>query len=182
VTKIAGNVTSRDPPTARQSDYDLSVSPITTMSKPLPGVDPKAKPDATNRDYTPLRDAATDIAIHNRGLPGDASVRYAIQLGTPGGGTDEKGNQLQGYNGHYGAGATNYRVIGRDDLDNVLVQMSDGKRLRVPGYTFRNLTTARQQGVQRARAWEDEYKKSQEPGLVRRALNWGLSVIPEKGF
>jgi hypothetical protein len=183
INDVIANVGSNDPKTARQADYDLTVSPIMTMSRPKPGADTKAKPDATNRDYTPLRDAATNLAIHNRSLPDGASaVRYAIKIATPGGGTDDNGKPVAGYNGRLGMGAANYKVIGRDDLDNVLVQMDDGKRLRVSGDTYRNLLTARQQGAQRARQWEADYKKSQEPGLVRRAMNWGLSVIPEKGF
>lgn len=183
VNDTIANLGSNDPPTQRLADYNLTVSPLTTMSRPKPGTDPKAKPDATNRDYGPLRDAATSLATHNRSLPdGESAVRYAIKLGTPGGGTDDKGKPIPGHNGRFGAGATNYKVIGRDDLDNVLVEMDDGKRLRVPGDTFRTLTTARQQGAQRARQWELDYKKSQEPGMLRRAMNWGLSVIPEKGF
>jgi hypothetical protein len=179
LSRTLAGLGAKDPATARVSDYDLTVSPLTTMSKPNPGADPKAKADGTNRDYTPLRDAATEIAVHNRGLSNDATMTYLLKLGTPGGGTDEKGNQLRGYNGRYGAGATNYKVIGRDEVDNVLVEMDDGKRLRVPGFVFRQITTARLQGVKRAKEWENDYKKSQEPSLLGRVLK---SVIPEKGF
>jgi hypothetical protein len=183
VTNTTADLASNNPAAARQADYDLTVSPLMTMSRPKPGSDAKAKPDATNRDYGPLRDAATALATHNRSLPdGEAAVRYAIKLGTPGGSIDDKGKSTPGYNGRHGMGATNYKVIGRDDLDNVLVEMDNKVRLRIPGDTYRNLLTARQQGAQRARQWELDYKKSQEPGLVRRAMNWGLSVIPEKGF
>lgn len=183
VNDTIANIGSNDPPTQRQADYNLTVSPLMTMSKPKPGADPKAKPDAMNRDYTPLRNASTSLAIHNRSLPdGESAVRYAIKIGTPGGGTDDKGKPIPGHNGRYGMGATNYKVIGRDDLDNVLVEMDDGKRLRVPGDTFRNLSIARQQGAQRARQWELDFKKSQEPGWVRQQINKGLSLIPEKGF
>lgn len=179
VTANVGNLGSRDPAIARQADYDLAVSPLTTLSRPKPGMDPKAKPDGTNRDYTALRDAVTDISVHNRGVSNEAAVNYVLKIGTPGGGTDEKGNNVVGYNGRYGAGATNYKVIGSDDLDNVMVQMNDGKVLRVPGQTFRQLMIARLQGVQRAKQWEIDYKKSQEPGILGRVLK---SVIPEKGF
>ena len=177
-----GNLTSRDPALARQSDYDLMTSPIMTMSIPKPGSDPKAKPAADNRDFTPFVEAATSIAVHNRNLPNEKAARAVMIMASPGGGTDEQGKQQPGFNGRTGSGATNYKVLGRDDLGNVMVQLVDGTRLRVPGETFRNLSTARQQGVQRARTWETEYKKSQEPGMIRRAVNWGLSVIPEKGF
>lgn len=181
VTKIAGDLASNNTATARQADYDVTVSPITTMSKALPGKESE-KPNATNRDYTPLRDAATDIAIHNRGMPPDKATRYAIIIGTPGGGTNEKGEQVPGFNGRRGMGATNYKVIGRDDLGNVLVQMNDGQRMRIPGQTFKALAKARQQGEQRAREFETKYKQSQEPGMIRRAINWGVSKIPETGF
>jgi len=182
IDKTIAKATSGNPKLQREGDYDLTVSGITTLSKPLPGKE-KEKPNATNRDYTPLRDLSTDLATHNRGLPNDAAVRYGIMLATPGGGTDENGNPIPGYNGRFGMGATNYKVIGRDDLGNVLVQMSNGQRLRVPPMSYRTAMTARQQGAQRARTWEDEYKKSQQPGMIRRAIDWGLkSVIPEKGF
>lgn len=186
VDAIGANVNSRDQASARQADYNLAVSPVTTMSRPLPGAE-KDKPNSTNRDYTLLRDAATDIAVHNRHLPdANAAVRYVIKLGTPAGGTDEKGNQGQGFNGRYGAGATYYKVIGRDDLDNVLVQFDDGMRLRVPGYTYRQTMLARQQGMQRGRAWEENYKKSQEDDWgqrIKQGIDWGLKTfIPSKGF
>jgi hypothetical protein len=183
VNDSIANVGSKDPETQRRADYTLSVSPLTTMSNPKPGSDPNAKPDPTNRDYTPLRNAATDLAVHNRNLPPEVAVRAAIQIGTPGGGTDKDGKLVPGVNGRTGAGATNYKVIGRDDLDNVMVETRDGLRLRVPGYTYRQLMLARQQGSQRAKTWEQDYKKSQEPGMLRQAIDWGLKqVIPEKGF
>ena len=169
----------KDPKIARQWDYNVTVSPITTMSKPKGGTSPDEKFNPANRDFTPLRDAATSIATHNRGLSNDASVFYSIKLGTPGGGTDDKGNQVKGFNGRYGAGATNYKVVGRDDLDNWLLQMDDGKKLRVPDFEYKQFTTARLQGVKRAKEWEENYKKQQQPGLLGRALEY---VIPKKGF
>lgn len=180
ITDDVAKLQSKKPEVARQADYDLAVGPWTTMSKPKPGADPDEKPSATNRDYRPLRDAAASLNLHNRNLvSNEASVRYLVKLATPGGGSDEKGNQLKGYNGRYGAGATNYKVIGRDDLDNVFVEMNDGMRLRVPKQVFNQAEQARLQGVQRAKQWELNYKKSQEPGWISRTLK---SIIPEKGF
>lgn len=166
----------------RQASFDMGASPIITMSRPKPGTNEKDPPTAENRDYSTLIAAAADLATHNRKFVNNAdAVRAIIRMGTFGGGTGQDADQ-SGFNGRKGMGAANYRVIGRDASDNFLVEMNNGVRLRVPPDTMRLIVNSRQQSAQRARQWQTDYDKSQQPGLFRQGLNEVLKLIPEKGF
>ena len=177
-----GRSQSNDPTEQRQASFDMSASPIITMSRPKPGTNEKDPPSAENRDYSTLVAAASDLAVHNRKFVNNAdAVRAIIRMGTFGGGTGKDADQ-PGFNGRKGMGAANYKVIGRDVSDNFLVEMNNGVRLRVPPDTMRLIVNSRQQSAQRARQWQTDYDKSQQSSLFRQGLNEVLKLIPEKGF
>jgi hypothetical protein len=163
------NRTSRDPKTARQADFDVVTSPLSTMSK--------KGPDGTV-SYEPLRNAVTALSTYNSRVPNEMAVQYALTIGSPVG-TDEKGNPLPGLNGVKGKGATNYKVLGQDARGNYLLEMPDTNVLRLDPLTFNNLRKARVAGYVAAQKWEAEQKEKNKPGLITRTIQ---ALIPEKGF
>jgi len=152
----------KDPVIRKQNDYDFKVGPLTTMRR--------AKPDGTY-DYQPLRDATNTIIMLNGGLSNEKALQNALRLGSPVGFDDKTGQPLYGYNGRRGAGAANYKVLGRDMRNNVVVEMNDGTKLRMPPSLLDEFVNARERGYANAREWEKKNKAAQEPGLIGRAYN-----------
>lgn len=159
----------RDPKVAAQYDFALKTSPLTTMTRKAP--DGKIS-------YEPLRNATTAIALLN-GIPNEKAVDYAIAIGSPVGFDDKTGEPLPGFNGKKGRGAASYKVIGADVRDNVVIQMPDGTKLRIPEQLLNEFRTARDLGYKASKQWQADRKKAAEPGLIGRTLQ---RIIPEKGF
>jgi len=164
-----------DPEKKRQADFELKTSPLTTM---------KYKDRDGKENLNPLRDVVTSISQLNDGVSNDAIVRYTLGIGSPVG-FDKEGRPLPGMNevgGRYirGKGATNYRPLGRDAADNIIIRMDDGQELRIPPQAMRLLGKAREQGYENAKRWMEDDKKAREhKGLGTRLLE---RIIPPKGF
>ena len=169
VAPLQQTAQSRNPAKARQADFDIQTSPLTTMSK--------KGPDGTV-SYEPLRNAVTAIATYNGKVPNEMAVQYALTIGSPVG-TDEKGEPIVGRNGVKGKGVTNYKVLGQDARGNYLLEMPDTNVLRLDPLTFNNLRKARVAGYKNASDWENKRKEADKPGLLTRTIQ---AVIPEKGF
>ena len=152
----------KDPVIRLQHDFDLKVGPLTTMRR--------LKPDGTF-DLVPLRDATNTIVMLNGGLSNEQALQHALRLGSPVGFDDKTGAPLPGYNGRKGLGAANYKVIGRDVRNNVVVEMNDGTKLRMPPQVLDTFVDARKRGYEEAKKWEKDRKAAGEPGLVCRTFN-----------
>ena len=172
---IAGT-TQGPPEKRRQNDFNLKTSPLTTMS--ITGPDGK-------KSSEPLRNAVTSVAQLNDGVYNEQIVRYVLAIGSPVGFDDKSGVPLPGRNDVggkviHGKGATNYKFLGRDAADNVMVEMDDGQQLRIPPQTYRNLQRARERGYEEAKKWRTADKAArEEKGLGTRILE---TIIPKKGF
>jgi hypothetical protein len=175
IDEVAGDnkakAEDRDPKIAAQGEFNIVVSPLTTMSN--------KKRDGTV-SYEPLRDAATAIATLNGRMQPDVAVKHVMSMATPYGWDPETGKALTGFNGKRGAGARTYQVIGRDIRDNYLVVTKDGTHLRVDPDTMAQIRQAHSLGYKAGQKWmADRKAKADQPDWLTRQLN---SIIPGKGF
>ena len=162
------------PEEQKQKDYNYRVSPFTTM-----GTRRKDKDGNEIVDYRPFNLAAGSIASLNKGLPAEVAADVVYIMGSPAGGTNDKGEPVKGANGRTGAGATSYKITGRDESGMVRVKLPDGRSIRIDEYSLNQIEKARLRGWKEAQAWENEQKEKAKPGLGARILK---SIIPGKGF
>jgi hypothetical protein len=162
------------PEEQKQKDYNYRVSPFTTM-----GTKRKDKDGNEVVDYRPFNLAAGSIASLNKGLPAEVAADVVYIMGSPAGGTNDKGEPVKGANGRTGAGATSYRITGRDESGMVRVRLPDGRSIRIDEYSLGQIEKARLRGWQERQAWEKEQEEKAKPGLGTRILK---SIIPGKGI
>jgi len=162
------------PEEQKQKDYAFRTSPLTTM-----GTKRKDKDGNEVVDYRPFNLAAGTIASLNKGLPAEEAARVVLMMGSPAGGTNEKGEPIIGVNGRQGAGATSYKIVGKDESGHIRVKLADGRSIRLDQYSLDQIEKARLRGWKERQVWLDEQKEKDKPGLGTRILK---SIIPGKGF
>lgn len=151
-----------DPAIRNRNDFAYKTSPMSTMRR--------ARPDGTY-DYTPLRDAATTIAMLNGGVSKEQAINYALAIGSPVGFDDKTHQPLFGYNGRRGLGGASYQVIGADVRGNPVIELEGGTKLRLPQKLLEDFADARRKGYGAAKQWETDRREQEKPGLIGRTIN-----------
>jgi len=173
------DMTVGTPEEQAQKEYNYRTSPLTTMA----GNKKKDADGNETYDYRPLKLAAGSLASLNKNVPAEVAADIIVSMGSPVGGTNDKGEPVKGFNGRSGAGAASYKVLGKDESGMVRVKLADGRTVRIDPYSLDQVEKARVKGwkVERT-AWEKEQAKKAEEakrgGFGTRVLR---AIIPGKG-
>lgn len=162
-------VDKNDPVAAWNRSYNLKATPLSTLGP------------------VQLRDTVTSIALLNPRLSNDQAMAIAMAMGSPvemrpeviKQKTGSDNPHLPGYNRDanggavFGKGATNFRVLGIDPYrKHVMVEMSDGTRIRIDPQSFDRLEQARVMGYSTARQLllqrEQQRFDAKQPGPFER--------------
>lgn len=150
-TKLEQDGANTDPKVGRKHLFDLKVGPQGTLEPHR------------------IREAMMAITALNPWMTTDQAYRAVSVLASPGP-TNPKEDK-EPFNGIWGKGGANYKVLSPDLRGNYLVQLQDGTVLRLKPSAYAIVQYGREEGWKRARTFEADLAAQREKA-ARKDDSW----------